>query len=392
MATPVTAQAQLAYRPESPLSIPTFTCSNATEPALTTGARTDPGQVLNTNAISFSDRGNQPRWAYAFIADNPGSHTIPQTTAGETEDIPMAFTIAGNTMPTTLSGLPALAWQHFSGREVFAYNGGTAVSPQLASSQSLSSVGFYLANPNGGAAANQTRLLRYQFYLAPEADAASYQLSLTGVAADDSIAGYYINGVLSGSSPTLGGGASPELQWKTGLNTLTVALYDTIPSATRLTIGGASASACVLSTLAVTVVVQNPVITTEQTEVFSGLATSAAPGGTSKPLPIGTAVTLTLSGPNGYSNSQTTTVTGNAGEYSLVWPAGLAPGDYQVIATLSAQPTVQSAMGSFVVEAVIVPPKPIAPQAVPALGLWSVVGMGSLIALLSRRRLRRRQH
>lgn len=82
MATPVTAQAQLAYRPESPLSIPTFTCSNATEPALTTGARTDPGQVLNTNAISFSDRGNQPRWAYAFIADNPGSHTIPQTTAG----------------------------------------------------------------------------------------------------------------------------------------------------------------------------------------------------------------------------------------------------------------------------------------------------------------------
>lgn len=400
LAAPLASQAQLVYRADSPLSIPTFTCGNAAEPVLTAGALKDPGQVLNTNATSISDRGNQQRWAYAFNPAAPGSHTIPQATAGATEEIPTSLTFAGNAVPAALSSLPAMAWQHFSGREVFAYSGGTLASPQLGTGQSLSSVGFYLANPNGGAASNQTRFLRYQFYLAPEADAATYQLSLGGVGADDQIAGYYINGVLSGTSPILGAGASADLQWKTGLNTLTVALYDTIPSATRLIVGTATSSACILQTLAVTVAVQTPVITTAQTESFNGVATSAAPGGgASTPLPLGTAITLRLSGPDGFSASQSTTVTGSSGEYALTWPAGLAPGNYEVIANLSDQPTVQSSVGSFTVQAVVVPPPPpppppplpTAPQAVPSLNPWSTISLGALLVLVGVRRLRRRQ-
>lgn len=388
-AAPLMAQAQLVYRPDSPLSIPTFTCSNAAEPFLTTAALKDPGQVLNTNATSISDRSNQQRWAYAFNPAAPGSHTIPQATAGTTEEIPTSLTFAGNAVPAALSSLPTMAWQHFSGREVFAYSGGTLTSPQLGTAQSLSSVGFYLANPNGGAPSNQTRFLRYQFYLAPEADAATYQLSLSGVGADDQIAGYYINGVLSGTSPVLGAGPTADLQWKTGLNTLTVALYDTIPSATRLVVGGATASACILQTLAVTLAVQAPLITTAQTQELSGIATSAAPGGgASTPLPPGTTITLQLSGPDGFSASQTTTVIGSGGAYSLTWPAGLAPGNYEVIALLSDQPGVQSSVGSFTVQAVVVPPT--TPQAVPALAPWATIGLGALLALLGRQRLRRR--
>lgn len=396
LATPLASQAQVVYRPDASLPIATFTCSNAVDPSLTPGALKDPGQVLNTSAISISDRGNQQRWAYAFNPATPGSHTIPQATAGATEEIPTSLTFAGNAVPGALSSLPAMAWQHFSGREVFAYSAGTATNPQLGTSQSLTSVGFYLANPNGGAAANQTRFLRYQFYLAPEADAATYQLTLGGVGADDQIAGYYINGVLSGTSPTLGGGASADLQWKTGLNTLTVALFDTIPSATRLIVGGATSSACVLQTLAVTVAVQDPLITTAQTETFNGVAASAAPGGsTSTPLPMGTSITLTLSGPNGFSANQTTTVTDSDGQYTLTWPAGLEPGNYEVIANLSDQTSVQSSKASFAVQAVVVPPPPptvhTAPQAVPSLGQWGVIGLGSLLAMLGGHRLRRRK-
>lgn len=399
LATPLASQAQIVYRLDAPLPIPTFTCSNAVDPSPTAGALKNPGQVLNTNATSIIDRGNQQRWAYAFDPAAPGSHTIPQATAGATEEIPTSLTFAGNAVPATLSSLPAMAWQHFSGREVFAYSGGTVTSPQLGTGQSLASVGFYTANPNGGASSNQTRFLRYQFYLAPEADAATYQLTLAGVGADDQIAGYYINGVLSGTNPALGGGASTDQQWKTGLNTLTVALFDTIPSATRLVVGNATSSACILQTLAVNVAVQEPVITTAQTETFSGVATSTAPGGsTPTPLPVGTPITLTLSGPNGFSASQTTNVTGAAGAYTLTWPAGLEPGDYEIIANLSDQPTVQSSVGSFTVQAVVVPPlppepppEPAAPQAVPSLGVWSVIGVGALLAVLGGRRIRRRE-
>lgn len=66
--------------------------------------------------------------------------------------------------------------------------------------------------------------------------------------------------------------------------------------------GGATASACILQTLAVTLAVQAPRITTAQTQELSGIATSAAPGGgASTPLPPGTTITLQLSGPDGFS-------------------------------------------------------------------------------------------
>lgn len=62
--------------------------------------------------------------------------------------------------------------------------------------------------------------------------------------------------------------------------------------------GGATASACILQTLAVTLAVQAPRITTAQTQDLSGIAPG---GGASTPLPPGTTITLHLSGPDGFS-------------------------------------------------------------------------------------------
>ena len=352
-AAPFASHAQLTLRPTSPLATPTFTCANAPEPVVTPGALKNPGLALSTTATSVADRGNQQRWAYAFNPATPGSHTIPQAVAGSTEQIPRSYTVAGNVAPTDLSSLSAMAWQHFSGREVFAYSGGTAAAPQLATGQSLGSVGFYLSNPNGGAPANQTRFFQFQFHLAPEVNPSTYRLTLNGATADDQVIKYYVNGVAwPTTAMPLGGGATPDQQWRTGLNTITVAIYDTNPSATRLIVAGATSSDCAvdMQTLAVTVAVQNPVISPAQTETFTGVATATpGAGGAAAPMPAGTSVTLVLTGPNGFSATQATTVPGNDGQYSVVWPAGLAPGSYTVVASLTDQPSIQSAQGSFMV-------------------------------------------
>ena len=403
VAAPLVSHAQLVLRPASALPIPTFTCANASEPLATAGALKNAGQALNTNAVSAADRGNQQRWAYAFDPANPGSHTIPQAVAGSTEQIPTSYTLAGNTPPPDLSSLSSMAWQHFSGREVFAYSGGTLIAPQLGTGQSLTSVGFYLSNPNGGAASNQTRFLQFQFYLAPEVDPSTYKLTLNAVSADDQILRYYLNGTAWQSAGTqLGGGTAADQQWRTGLNTLTVALFDTISSATRLVIGGATASDCAadMRALGVSLAVQAPVITPVQTETFTGIATAVpSGGGAALPLPAGTSVTVTLTGPNGFTATQSTTVAGNDGQYSLTWPAGLAPGNYEVIANLTGQPTVQSTLGSFEVRVDTPPPPPsppppppptpVAPQAVPALGSVGLMGLSSLVALFAYIRRRR---
>lgn len=407
LASPLASHAQLTLRPASALPVPTFTCANAPEPLATAGALKNPGQALNTNAVSIADRGNQQRWAYVYDPANPGSHTIPQAVAGSTEQIPTSYTLAGNTPPPDLGSLSSMDWQYFSGREVFAYSGGTATAPQLGTGQSLTSVGFYLSNPNGGAASNQTRFLQFQFYLAPEVDPSTYKLTLNAVSADDQILRYYLNGTAWQTAGTqLGGGAAADQQWRTGLNTLTVALFDTISSATRLVVGGATASDCAadMRALGVTVSVQTPVITPEQTETFSGVATATpSSGGAAAPLPAGTPVTITLTGPSGFTATQFTNVVGNAGQYSITWPAGLQAGSYQVIANLADQPSIQSALGTFEVRAATPPeppeppppnppeppPVPTAPQAVPAVSPLGLIGLSSLLALLGFMRRRR---
>jgi len=121
------------------------------------------------------------------------------------------------------------------------------------------------------------------------------------------------------------------------------------------------------------------------------------------PLPAGTPVTITLTGPNGFTATQSTNVVGNAGQYSITWPAGLQAGSYQVIANLADQPSIQSALGTFEVRAATPPeppeppppnppeppPVPTAPQAVPALSPLGLIGLSSLLALLGFMRRRR---
>ncbi len=393
-AAPLASHAQLTLRPASPLAIPTFTCANAPDPLVTPGALKNPGQALSTTAISVADRGNQQRWAYAFDPATPGSHTVPLAVAGSTEQIPTSYTLAGNVAPADLSSLSTMAWQHFSGREVFAYSGGTAAAPQLGTGQSLGSVGFYLSNPNGGAAANRTRFFQFQFQLAPEVNPSTYRLTLNGQAADDQILKYYVNGVAwPTTTMPLGGGATADQQWRTGPNTLTVAIFDTNPSATRLIVAGATSSDCAadMRLLAVTVAVQIPVISPAQTQTFTGVATATPGAGSAAPMPAGTPITLTLAGPNGFTATQASTVPGNDGQYSVVWPAGLAPGDYTVIASLTDQPATQSTLGTFVVRA-DVPVVPTVAQPVPTLSQWSLLALSAFLALMGMGQTRRRKN
>ncbi|MDO5623904.1 MAG: IPTL-CTERM sorting domain-containing protein [Pseudomonadota bacterium] len=379
----IAAHAQVVERNTSPLPLPTFTCANP-DPAdaLTSDALSNPGTVLNTTAPNtanlHTDRGNQPRWAYAYDPAAIGSHTVPAETVGATENIPTSYTIAGDN-PPDLGGLPALQWQHFSGRELFAYNGGSANNPTLNSVQSLASVGFYLSNPNGGAASNQTRLLRYQFYLAPEVDPATYVLTLGSRSADDRHTASYINDERATSLDVLGGGATPAQQWRTGLNTLTIALFDTSPSATRFGLTGATASNCTsMRTLALSQTLSATQATPAVPITISGTAQATpAGGGTAVPLPVGTPVTVTITGPGGYSVTLDTTVTGTNGEYSVDTPTGLAPGSYTVNARLTDQPTVVAAASTFAVVAAAGSAGNVA--AVPSLGTSALVLLAALM-------------
>ena len=363
LASPWLAQAQTTVERNTPsLPVPVFTCADAS-PVLTPGALTNPGSVLNTKAVSATDRGNQPRWAYAYDPANLGAHPSPAATLGQTELVPYTYFVTGSTSdaPSDLSSLAGMRWQYFTGREIYAYNSGTLTNPQLGTAQSLQRIGFYRNNPDS-ITGNRIRFFRYEFDLAPEVNPDDYVLTLLRGWADDRVAKIYMNDADAGVPATTGsnlptslslGGSHTTPKWQTGRNTLTLAVWDSGPSATFLGLDSATSSNCAASmrTLGVDVSVSAPLITPAQTISFSGTASATVPGGTAQPLPVGTPITLTLTGPGGTTETLNTTVTGANGEYSVTRPAGLAEGSYSVQASLSNQPTVVSPASSFAVAA-----------------------------------------
>ena len=188
---------------------PTFYCS-ANRPV---DADTVEAQ-LNTVAVSATDRGNQPRWEYA-TPSSPGVSAGPDP------------------LPT-----PAAGWVAFAGTELSGYFGG------LSSTTSLNGIGFYPAQ--AGAVDNTMRYFRYRFVLDPTVDPTTYVLSIPGYVADDAVRGTYLNGkrVSTGAAATIGGGATPDLQWRTGQNELVIAVFDTISSATWMRISAAQQTVC----------------------------------------------------------------------------------------------------------------------------------------------------
>jgi hypothetical protein len=208
-AVAVAVQLNLAYAITPPGTPPTFYC-DTNRPA---NADTVEAQ-LNTTAVSAADRGNQPRWEHA----EPSSPGV---------------SVAPDPLPA-----PASGWVYFTGTEISGYPDG------LTDSRSVASVGFMPPQP--GAVANTLRYFRYRFVLDATVDPTTYTISLGAAAADDAVLGTYLNGklVAAGAATTLGGGATPDLQWRTGMNELTFAIFDTVPTATYLVLPSASQAVC----------------------------------------------------------------------------------------------------------------------------------------------------
>lgn len=109
-------------------------------------------------------------------------------------------------------------------------------------------IGFYPAQVRGANwGADTLSFYRYQFQLAPEVEPASVNFSLTGLAADDAIAGIYLNGTLV-SSGTVGSAFTipATAPWVSGTNAVTFAIYNGWIDAVALVVGSAELSECKL--------------------------------------------------------------------------------------------------------------------------------------------------
>ena len=142
----------------------------------------------------------------------------------------------------------------------------------------------------------------------------------------------------------------------------------------------AGSFAVAAATQSLSLAVSSSQITPAETISFSGTATRTQ-AGTTQPLPVGTPITLTITGPGGTVETLNTTVTGANGEYSVTRPAGLAEGSYSVQASLSGVPSVVSAPANFTV-------RQTTPVPVPTMGGWA---LGLLAALLGALGMRQRQ-
>lgn len=197
-----------AWSVTAPPGVPTFYC-DADRPA---DADTVENQ-LNTLRLTPAapTLANQGRWEY-------GQPFFPGTTTGAV------------TVPATLS---------WTGFQLTDLNVGAGVNQAIVDS----AVGF---QPGRQPVNNTVRYFRYRFNLAPTVDPATYQLTLSGLSADDRIVGTYLNGtqVSAAAASVLGAGATPALQWRAGANELTFAILDTISSATHFTLRAATQTTC----------------------------------------------------------------------------------------------------------------------------------------------------
>lgn len=210
------------------VAAPTFTCSGATNAAAGVYAPADVGTVLNTRAASPTDRGNQPRWAWAE---------------------PAAY-VGGQSVATAPAVVPSgLSYTAFTGNETSGY--AASGWPYIYRDR----VGFL---GKSGSQANTIRFVRYSFNLAADVDPATLQLTLSGLSADDALAAVYMNGQRwtswsgtvatpvqpnspAGESITLAGNGAA--QWQAGGNEVVFALYDSVPGGTSMAVLN-SAMAC----------------------------------------------------------------------------------------------------------------------------------------------------
>lgn len=197
-----------AWAVTAPPSPPTFYCDQD---------RPAEADTVEAQFNTIRASGNQTRWEYGkpfSVGANTGDASVPASISSWT-----SFTLsdlnvgAGVTQPTVDTA-----------------------------------VGF---QPQAGATAPTVRYFRYRFNLAPTVDAASYQITLSGLLADDQIVGTYLNGVQvsGGAATTVGGGSGAAMQWRPGANELAFAILDTDPAATHLTVQAAAQAVCTLRAL-----------------------------------------------------------------------------------------------------------------------------------------------
>ena len=149
----------------------------------------------NTTVPNHPDRGNQPRWEWTPTGFAPllGADPLPG----------------------------GMSWTFINGHEMDRYM----------STHSSRRVGTFPPVSDPQLPGNLTYYFRYRFNLAPTVDPATYKLRIANLAADDRIVGVYLNGKRMATAPStplaLGGGITPNEQWRMGANELAFAVRDT---------------------------------------------------------------------------------------------------------------------------------------------------------------------
>ena len=137
-----------------------------------------------------------------------------------------------------------MSWTPFNGHEMDRY--WTGLSLNWANSY----VGSYPPTTDPQLPADRTYYMRYRFNLAPTVDPATYQLRFASLNADDHIVGIYLNGKRMAPPPPiatpleLGGGATPNEQWRMGANELAFAVRDNGGGAMYLNVENVTQRVC----------------------------------------------------------------------------------------------------------------------------------------------------
>jgi hypothetical protein len=179
----------------------------------------------------------------------------------------------GATPPATI---PAGAWT--------AFNGSESLPPSLSWPAGLENgrIGFFPAQTRGANwGADTLSFYRYQFQLAPEVSPTSVNFEMTGLVADDAIAGIYLNGTLVSSGPVSGTFTIPATApWVSGTNAITFAIWNGWIDAVALVVAGGSLSECKLRDLPAAGPSAVPTLDTAALSALAALMAAAAAAGT----------------------------------------------------------------------------------------------------------------
>ena len=196
---------------------PTFYCDSDRPPGADR-VETQLNTLSGTTIPNGPDRGNQPRWEWT----------------------PTGFTPYWGADP-----LPGgMSWTFINGHEMDRF--WTDMHVNWANSV----VGSYPPAAAPQLPGSRTYYFRYRFNLAPTVDPATYQLRFANLAADDHIVGIYLNGKRMAPPPPiatpleLGGGATPNEQWRMGANELAFAVRDNGGGAMYLNVENVTQPVC----------------------------------------------------------------------------------------------------------------------------------------------------